>query len=90
MSKRKLKFIFTSEEAILDKIRPTIESHELVTEVFEDSGYWYSNGETGPEWHSMHVCFDEPHQEAVEKHIVSLLASEGTSARLMLERDYSE
>lgn len=84
---KKLKFIFTSDEEVLDSIHTTLAKHPKVTHVFQDSGFWYTNGETGPEWFSMHVCFDEPNKEAVEKFIEETLASKGTSARLILERD---
>lgn len=84
---KKLKFIFTNEEEVLDAIRSTIANHPKVTHVFQDSGFWYTNGETGPEWFSMHVCFNEPDQEEVEKFIGETLLSHGTSSRLLLERD---
>lgn len=38
-------------------------------DVFQDTGYWYSNGETGPEWFSMHVRCEVEDAEEIQAFI---------------------
>lgn len=89
MASKQLKFIFTADEGLLDSIERGLREHPKVTSVSQDSGFWYTNGETGPEWFSMHVCFLENDKDEVEQLIQSTLAAKGSSARLILERVYS-
>ena len=86
---RKLKYIITLDEALIDQLECEFQNHEKVSSTDQDSGFWYTNGETGPEWFTVHVHFLEKDHEAVKSHIESCLSKAGTSARLILERDYS-
>lgn len=76
---RPYRFIFTHEEAALDSIESAVIAHPKVIGAFQDSGYWYSNGETGPEWFSMHVKCREQDSEEVKEFIREALK----------EREYS-
>lgn len=67
--KRPYKFIFTHSEKALDAIESAVSNHPKVEDVFQDSGFWYSNGETGPEWFSMHVRCKEEDAETVQAFI---------------------
>ena len=75
--KRPYKFIFTHDEGVLDTIEVSIENHPKVKHVFQDTGYWYSNGETGPEWFSMHVICEVEDADEVQNFIVALLKEKG-------------
>lgn len=77
---RPYKFIFTHSEKALDAIESTIENHPKVTSVFQDSGNWYSNGETGPEWFSMHVRCKVEDTEEIQQFINDALAMRGYEA----------
>ena len=73
------RFTFTHDEQVLDAIESTIADHPLVEAVFQDSGYWYSNGETGPEWFSMTVECKPQHALEIEHFINALLIDRGKS-----------
>ena len=85
----KLKYIITLDEAIIDGLERDFAAHDKVRSTSQDSGFWYSNGETGPEWFTVHVYFLKNDEEAVRTHLEACLKKAGTSARLFLERDYS-
>lgn len=89
MKQRNLKYIVTLSEDAQDEMAGPFESHEKVTKVFGDSGNWYTNGETGPAWHTLHVCFIEKDTDTVKAHIEHCLSEAGYSGSLFLERDYS-
>ena len=72
-------FIFTHEEEYLDKINSKVQDHPKVIEASQDYGNWYSNGETGPEWFSMHVRCLEKDVETVQTFIESELKKLGAS-----------
>ena len=72
-AEKSYKFIFTHEEDVLDKIQGAVEKHPKVTDVFQDSGFWYSNGETGPEWFSMHVRCKHKDSDEVQAFIIDEL-----------------
>ena len=78
MQKKPYKFIFTHEEAILDAIESTVKAHPKVIDAFQDSGFWYSNGETGPEWFSLHVSCEEEDAASVQGFIREELKKLGT------------
>lgn len=77
--KRPYKFIFTHNEKALDAIESAVKNHPKVEDAFQDSGFWYSNGETGPEWFSMHVRCKEEDAEAVQAFIEQELENRGYS-----------
>lgn len=70
---RPYRFIFTHNEDALDAIESIVRSHPKVTDVYQDTGNWYSNGETGPEWFSMHVRCKETDSEEVQQFITAEL-----------------
>lgn len=81
---RPYRFIFTHSEEALDAIESVVANHPKVERVFQDSGYWYSNGETGPEWHSMHVICDRKDSDEIQEFVKDQLNQRG------LEGNYVE
>jgi hypothetical protein len=69
MTAEKSKFLFTHREEILDEIEGLIRANLKVIEVSQNSGFWYSNGETGPEWFSMEVICLRRDKETVQDFI---------------------
>lgn len=47
--------IITAQEPICDQLEGLIKDHPLVINTFQDTGNWYTNGETGPEWFTLHI-----------------------------------
>lgn len=82
--------IFTHDESALDAIESTVSEHSAVIDVFQDSGQWYSNGESGPEWFTMHVVCLKKDQEGVKQMINDVLKDKGYSDQVsfMQERVY--
>ena len=78
-TKQPYKFIFTHSEKALDAIESTVKNHPKVKDAFQDSGFWYSNGETGPEWFSMHVRCKEEDAEEIQAFIEQELENRGHS-----------
>ena len=78
-TKRSYKFIFTHSEKALDAIESAVKNHPKVKDAFQDSGFWYSNGETGPEWFSMHVRCKEEDAEEIQAFIEQELENRGYS-----------
>jgi len=61
-----LRLIITASEDSCSKIRNDFE-HPLVSGKFEDSGNWYSNGDTGPEWFTVTIETERQNCDKVEK-----------------------
>ena len=63
------RLIITASESACDALQNEFRDHPLVTGSFTDSGFWYSNGETGPEWFT--VTFESRYElrEALEQAI---------------------
>lgn len=69
MNPIKYSFIVVHDEEILDAIEPAVKGHPEVIDSFQDTGNWYSNGETGPEWFSMHVYCREDDSDRVKEFV---------------------
>ena len=76
---RPYSFYFTHEEDALDSIQTLVESHPKVKSATQDSGFWYSNGETGPEWFSMIVACKVEESEEIKKFIQEKLKEKNFS-----------
>lgn len=59
--------IVTASEDVCSTLANTLNSHSLVIDTYEDSGFWYSNGETGPEWFTVNIRADYKNKEEIEK-----------------------
>jgi hypothetical protein len=60
MHPQKYYFVFSLSQETLNALEPLLEEHPNVQSVCQNTGNWYSNGETGPEWFSMNVyCLEE-------------------------------
>ncbi len=61
------RLIITASESACDALESEFKDHPLVTGSFTDTGNWYSNGETGPEWFT--VTFESRYElrEELEK-----------------------
>ena len=53
--KEKSNYIITASSNVCSALASRLEKHPLVLRVYEDSGFWYSNGETGPEWFTVTI-----------------------------------
>ena len=78
-----LKLIITAEEEVCEKLESTLQDHALVIETFQNTGNWYSNGETGPEWYTVSIVTEEKNQEEVDKLVLSELGKMGRLASNM-------
>lgn len=47
--------IITASESVCDDLNHKFSSHDLVYDSYTNSGNWYSNGETGPEWYTITI-----------------------------------
>jgi len=86
---RPYRFIFTHSEDVLDAIERKVEAHPKVESVSQDSGFWYSNGETGPEWFSMHVRCKVEDAEEIQHFITALLKESGDDHQVRFMGDYN-
>ncbi|TCP28674.1 hypothetical protein EV195_101855 [Tenacibaculum skagerrakense] len=59
--------IITTSESNCNSLMKKFKDHPLVISSFTDSGYWYSNGETGPEWHTVTFKSRYELREGLEK-----------------------
>ena len=69
MAIEKSKFLFTHQEKILDDVEAIIRAYPKTIEVSQNSGLWYSNGATGPEWFSMEVVCLQRDKETIQDFI---------------------
>ena len=60
------KLIVTASEDTCHELESKISNHEAVIDTFQDSGNWYSNGETGPEWFTVHIISSQGRKEEIE------------------------
>jgi hypothetical protein len=60
------KLIVTASEDTCRELESKISNHDAVIDTFQDSGNWYSNGETGPEWFTIHIISSEGRKEEIE------------------------
>lgn len=47
--------IITADDGDCSRLQRAVEPNEYVISTYEDSGFWYTNGETGPEWFTLHI-----------------------------------
>ena len=64
------RYIITASENICFTLAYKLKEHSLVIDTFENTGNWYTNGETGPEWFTVTIEAEWKNKEAVE-HLVS-------------------
>ena len=69
--------IITTSEATCEQISDETENLPFVKGVFQDSGFWYSNGETGPEWFTVHIQVSPKDKSKLEKFLDELDMSVG-------------
>lgn len=70
-------YIITASEGTCSFLCHQLKGHKLVQDTFEDSGFWYTNGETGPEWFTATIEADYKHKEEIEKLVSETLKSAG-------------
>ena len=61
------RYIITASEETCEKLSESLKSHPLVIHTFENTGNWYTNGETGPEWFTVTIEAKWKHKEAIEE-----------------------
>ena len=59
--------IVTASENMCSYLANKLNSNSLVINTYEDSGFWYSNGETGPEWFTVHIKAEYKNKDEIEK-----------------------
>ena len=66
MKSKPVKFVLVHEEATLDALEPILAAHPMITHVYQTTGNYYTNGETGSEWFALHAhCTDGDYDEVV-------------------------
>lgn len=73
-------YIITASEEICSILADRLKDHPLVEDTSEESGFWYSNGETGPEWFTVTIEADYKNKEVIEELVSSELRKMGKSA----------
>ena len=58
--------IVTASEDTCLELESKISNHDAVVDTFQDTGNWYSNGETGPEWFTIHITTTKDRKEDIE------------------------
>ena len=58
--------IVTASEDTCRELKSKISNHDAVVNTFQDTGNWYSNGETGPEWFTIHIITSQDRKEDIE------------------------
>ncbi len=74
------KLIVTAAEDTCDRLELRVTNHPHIIDTFQDTGNWYTNGETGPEWFTLHIETSEDWEKEVEAFVKSELAKMGESA----------
>ena len=59
--------IITTDENTCDKLEASLGTYEIIQDVSQNTGFWYSNGETGPEWFTVDITASEEDMKEVEK-----------------------
>ena len=74
------RYIITASEETCAALAINLKSHPKVLSTFEDTGNWYTNGETGPEWFTVTVEADYKDKETIEELVSNELQKLGRSA----------
>jgi hypothetical protein len=72
--------IVTASKDTCSGLELKISNHDHVVGTFKDTGNWYSNGETGPEWFTIHINTSQDRKEDVETLVKLNLKKMGKSA----------
>lgn len=60
------KLIVTAAESTCELLEQRIKAHPYIVDTFQDTGNWYTNGETGPEWFTLHIETAQGWEKEVE------------------------
>ncbi|MFD2567475.1 hypothetical protein [Pseudotenacibaculum haliotis] len=60
------KYIITAKEEVCSKLARVLKKYPVVKDTFENSGFWYTNGETGPEWFTVTIEADFKDKDEIE------------------------
>ena len=74
------RYIITASEETCAALAISLKSHPKVLNTFEDTGNWYSNGETGPEWFTVTIEANYKDKEIIEDLVSNELQKLGKSA----------
>ena len=72
--------IVTASEDTCYKLETKISNHDYIVSTFQDTGNWYSNGETGPEWFTIHINTSQDRKEEIEDYVKKRLKELDKSA----------
>lgn len=74
------RYIITASEGVCGALASSLKSHPKVLSTFEDTGFWYTNGETGPEWFTVTIEANYDDKEEIEDLVATELNALGKSA----------
>lgn len=67
VEKNNSKYIITASSKVCGILSENLKNNEFVISTFEDSGFWYTNGETGPEWFTVTIKAKWEHKKQIEE-----------------------
>lgn len=74
------RYIITASEGVCGALASSLKSHLKVLSTFDDTGFWYTNGETGPEWFTVTIEANYNDKEEIEALVAAELKAMGKSA----------
>jgi hypothetical protein len=76
----KSRYIITAEEDVCEELEKRVKTNRYVIDTFQNTGNWYSNGETGPEWFTLTIEAKWNNKEEIEQLVKEELKEMGKSA----------
>ncbi|QHI36786.1 hypothetical protein IMCC3317_21560 [Kordia antarctica] len=72
--------IITASNDTCEQLEAKIKNHHYVIDTFQDTGNWYTNGETGPEWFTVHVSTNTERTKEIEELVNQIMTEMGKSS----------
>ncbi len=66
--------IITASDRTCSALNRKLQNHPSIIDTFEDTGFWYTNGETGPEWFTIHIKTLSKNTTTIENLVSSALS----------------
>ena len=60
------RYIIQAAEGVCNRLAEAMKACPEVSDTFTDSGFWYSNGETGPEWFTVTLEGDYQQRDKID------------------------
>ena len=71
--------IIVASEHNCNIIEANLKGHPYAIDIFQETGNWYTNGETGPEWFTVTIKALSKHTSEIERAVRELTAKRGIS-----------